>query len=88
MYVNPKYHDKIHPSLVSHNYSLGLHQSFSGQGTKNYSAHITAGYAVGEYMESIGGIVSFSMLLNATSNSLYCLTLIFEITNLISHFQN
>ena len=48
----------MHPSLISHNCYLDLHARFKRQGTKNYSAHITAGYAVGEFMENIGGIVS------------------------------
>ena len=57
MYIAPEYHERMHPSLVSHNCYLGLHDRFRRQGTKNYSAHIAAGYAC-QYMESIGGIVS------------------------------
>jgi len=55
MYIDPKYHDTMQPSLVSHNCYGDLHARFRKQGTRNYAAHITAGFAV-EYMEKIGGI--------------------------------
>ena len=58
MYIDPKFHDRMQPSLVSHGCYGDLHERFRRQGTKNYTAHITAGYAVGEFMENLGGIVS------------------------------
>ncbi|XP_065640823.1 uncharacterized protein LOC100210723 isoform X1 [Hydra vulgaris] len=56
MYVKSKYHDQMQPSWVSHHAYMNFHQRFWRQGTKNYTAMLTAGYSVGEYMKNIGGI--------------------------------
>ena len=57
MYVKSKLHEQMQPSWVSHHAYMNFHQRFWRQGTKNYTAMLTAGYAVGEFMENIGGIV-------------------------------
>lgn len=64
MYIHPKHHYVMQPSLVSHGCYGDLHERFRRQGTKNYTAQLTAGYAVGTFMENIGGIVSHSQTLN------------------------
>ena len=61
MYIDPKHHDTMQPSLVSHNCYGDLHARFRKQGTRNYSAHLSAGFAM-DYMEKIGGVVSFLCL--------------------------
>lgn len=55
MYIDPKHHDTMQPSLVSHNCYGDLHARFRKQGTRNYSAHLSAGFAM-DYMEKIGGV--------------------------------
>lgn len=55
MCIDERLHDKMQPTVVSHGCYGDLHKRFRGQGTKNYSAHLTAGYAV-EYMKKLGGI--------------------------------
>ena len=56
MYISPKYHDKMQPSLISHGCYGDLQERFRRQGTRTYASEVTAGYAVGDFMESIGGI--------------------------------
>ena len=68
MYIDPKYHDTMQPSLVSHNCYGDLQARFRKQGTRNYSAHLSAGFAMG-YMEKIGGIVSVIVDLFIHSNA-------------------
>jgi len=55
LYIDPKLHDVIQPTVISHGCYGDLHRRFYKQSTKNYSAQITAGYAV-KYVEKIGGI--------------------------------
>ena len=58
MCVNKKLHDKMQPSWISHWTYGSFQERFFMQGTKNYSPMLTAGYAVNEFTESIGGLVS------------------------------
>ena len=70
MYIDPKHHQVMQPSLVSHNCYGDLQARFRKQGTRNYSAHISAGFAM-QYMEKIGGIVSFTFYLFFFSNFMF-----------------
>ncbi|XP_065674398.1 uncharacterized protein LOC100214466 isoform X2 [Hydra vulgaris] len=56
MCVNKKWHDKMKPSWISHATYGGFQERFFMQGTKNYSAMVSAGYAVNEFTECIGGL--------------------------------
>ena len=68
LYVDPKYHDVVQPTVVSHGCYGNFHWRFFKQATKNYTAQLTAGYAV-KYMDRMGGIVRHCQLTFTFSES-------------------